>query len=52
MELLGSLSGLQMNTAIIWIGSKKYCKEKLNISVKLHWGDIEFSSLCIDFQCI
>ena len=53
MELFGSLSGLKMNTEktkIIWIGSKKHCKEKLNISAKLHWGDTEFSFLGIDFS--
>ena len=53
MELFGSLSGLKMNTEktkIIWIGSKKHCKEKLNISTRLHWRDTEFSFLGIDFS--
>ena len=53
MELFGSLSGLKMNTEktkIIWIGTKKHWKEKLNISAKLHWGDTEFSFLGIDFS--
>ena len=53
MELLGSLSGLKMTTEktkTIWIGSKKHCKEKLNISANLHWEDTEFSFLGTDFS--
>ena len=58
MELFASLSGLKMNTEktkIICIGSKKHCKEKLNISAKLHWGDTEFLfyiSLYFDSQVL
>ena len=46
MELFGSLSGLKMNTKkpkIIWIGNKKHCKEKLNISAKNYIGEIQNS---------
>ena len=36
-------------TKLIGIGSKKHCKEKLNVSSKLHWGDSDFNLLRIDF---
>ena len=39
LEIFGSLSGLNVNcdkTKLIWIGSKKDSKEKLNVSSKLH----------------
>ena len=53
LETFGSISGLKMNTEktkLIWIGSKKHCKEKLNVSSKLHWGDSDFNLLGIDFS--
>ena len=53
LETFGSISGLKMNTEktkLIWIGSKKHCKEKLNVSSKLHWGDSEFNLLGIEFS--
>ena len=53
LETFGSISGLKMNTEktkLIWIGSKKHCKEKLNVSSKLHWGDSDFNLPGIDFS--
>ena len=53
LELFGSLSGLKMNTEktkMVWIGSRKHCREKLNISADLQWGDEEFSFLGINFS--
>ena len=37
-------------TKIIWIGKKKYSKDKLLISAKLDWGSSEFNLLGIDFS--
>ena len=53
LELFGSLSGLKMNTEktkMVWIGSRKHCREKLNISADLQWGDKDFSFLGINFS--
>ena len=52
LEFLGSLSGLTINwdkTKLIWIGSKKYSKAKLDIST-LHWGDSQFTLLGLEFS--
>ena len=53
LEIFGSLSGLNVNcdkTKLIWIGSKKESKEKLNVT-KLHWGGLSVyttgSSKCV-----
>ena len=53
LELFGSLSGLKMNTEktkMVWIGSREHCREKLNISADLQWGDKDFSVLGINFS--
>ena len=53
LEVFGSLSGLKMNklkTKIIWIGRKKYCKDKLDIGIKLEWGLEKFDLLGITFH--
>ena len=53
LELFGSLSGLKMNTEktkMVWIGSRKHCREKLNISADLQWGNKDFSFLGINFS--
>ena len=53
LEIFGNLSGLKMNkekTKVIWIGSRKHCKDKLNVSVKLDWGDTEFTALGFRFS--
>ena len=53
IEVFGSYSGLKMNTTktkLIWIGRKKYSKEKINISTKLQWGTTIFNLLGITFS--
>ena len=53
LEIFGNLSGLKMNkekTKVIWIGSKKHCKEKLNVTVNLEWGNTEFTALGLKFS--
>ena len=45
LEIFGNISGLKMNkekTKVIWIGRKKFLKEKLPVSVKLEWGNTDF----------
>ena len=53
LEIFGSISGLRMNkdkTKLIWIGRKKFVKDKLNISEKLTWGETDFSLLGLEFS--
>ena len=53
LEIYGSMSGLKMNkekTKMIWIGRKRFTKEKLSISTKLNWGNTEFNLLGIEFS--
>ena len=53
LEIFGNLSGLKMNrekTKVIWIGSRKHCKDKLNVSAKLEWDNTEFTALGITFS--
>ena len=53
LEIYGNFSGLKMNkekTKVIWIGKKKYSKDKLNVSVNLDWGKVEFVLLGITFN--
>ena len=53
LEIFGSYSGLKMNTSktkVIWIGRKKYSKDKLQISVNLDWGTTHFNLLGIIFS--
>ena len=45
LEIYGNISGLKMNkekTKVIWIGRKKFSKDKLNVSVDLEWGCTDF----------
>ena len=52
LEIFGSLSGLKMNaekTKIIWIGRKRFSKEKIDISLPLIWGNTKFDLLGIHF---
>ena len=52
LEIFGSISGLKMNrdkTKIIWIGRKKFSKEKLNVTEKLSWGSSTFTLLGLKF---
>ena len=37
-------------TKVIWIGRKKYSKDKLQVSVDLEWGTTHFNLLGIIFS--
>ena len=53
LEIYGTLSGLKVNsekTKVIWIGKRRNCREKLNASVKLNWGETQFKLLGIHFS--
>ena len=48
LEVCRSYSGLKMNkekTKVIWIGRKRYSKDKLKVSVNLDWGNTDFTLL-------
>ena len=52
LEIFGSISGLKINTdktKIVWIGKKKYSKEKL-IPKKFQWDETEFTLLGLKFS--
>ena len=36
---------------LIWIRSKNGTKEKLSVSQKQHWGELQFDLLGITFSC-
>ena len=53
LEIFGSFSGLRMNkskTKLIWIGRKKYSKDKLRVKSNLEWGETKFTLLGINFD--
>ena len=53
IEIFGTISGLKMNTSktkLIWIGRKKYSKDKINTNYKLEWDATDFSFLGIEFS--
>jgi len=53
LEIFGSISGLKINTEktkIVWIGRKRFSKEKLSISIPLTWGINEFDLLGIRYN--
>ena len=53
VEIFGNYSGLKMNiekTMVIWLGHKRFCKEKLDVKFKLEWGKTEFSMLGLRFS--
>ena len=53
IEIFGSVSGLKMNTSktkLIWIGRKKFSKEKIKTNCTLEWGATDFSFLGIEFS--
>ena len=53
LETFGNFSGLKMNmekTKVIWVGRKRFSKEKLNVTHKLQWGNTEFSILGLKFS--
>ena len=39
-----------IKTKLIWIGRKKYSKEKINTNYKFEWGATDFSFLGIEFS--
>ena len=45
LEIIGTMSGLKMNTnktELVWIGRKRYSRDKLNMSTNLEWGNTSF----------
>ena len=53
LEIFGNISGLRMNTdktKIIWIGRKKFSKDKISTKYQLEWGTTKFKLLGIDFS--
>ena len=53
IEIFGTISGLKMNkskTKLIWIGRKKFSKEKINTNQNLEWGVTEFIFWGIHFS--
>ena len=53
LEIFGTLSGLKINTdktKLVWIGKKRYSKDKLDIKEDFIWGATEFSFLGIMFS--
>ena len=53
IEIFVMISGLKMNTTktkLIWIGRKKFSKEKINTNSKLELGATDFSFLGIEFS--
>ena len=38
-----------IKTKLVWIGKRKYSREKSNVSSKLEWGSTTFSLLGIKF---
>ena len=47
LEIYGTMSGLKMNkekTKIIWIGRKRFSRDKLKVSVNMEWGALQ----CLD----
>ena len=48
LEIFDSMSGLKMNTMktkVIWIGRKKFSKDKLKVNTIFEWGTTEFNLL-------
>ena len=53
LEIFGNMSGLPMNkdkTKTIWIGRKRFCREKLITSANLNWDDTDFTLLGLRFS--
>ena len=53
LEIFGTISGLKMNTdktKVIWLGSKKYSKDKYETTPQLLWGATNFDLLGIHFD--
>ena len=52
LEIFGSMSGLKMNTTktkVIWIGRKKFSRDKLKVTATLEWGITNFNLLGLEF---
>ena len=53
LEIFGTMSGLKMNTnktKLVWIGRKRYSRDKLNISTNLEWGNTSFILLGLEYS--
>jgi len=53
IETFGTYSGLKMNkekTKVIWIGRKKFSKDKLEVNCNLVWGSTVFDLLGLKFS--
>ena len=53
LEIFGNLSGLRKNkdkTKVIWIGQKKFSKDKLKTTPQLTWGDTTFTLLGLTYS--
>ena len=53
IKTFGSYSGLNMNmskTKTIWIGRKRYSRDKINTTPMLTWGETEFDLLGLKFS--
>ena len=53
LEIFGNMSGLRMNkdkTKMIWIGRKRFYREKLITSANLNWDDTDFMLLGLRFS--
>ena len=53
LEIFGSISGLKVNTdktTLVWIGKKRYSKDKIHVDKSLVWGANLFSPLGIKFS--
>ena len=52
LEIFGNLSGLKVNTdktKLIWIGKKRYSRDKFDTNRNLLWGNTQFRFLGIEF---
>ena len=53
LEIFGNMSGLRMNkdkTKMIWIGRKRFCRDKLYATANLKWDDTDFTMLGLKFS--
>ena len=53
LECFGSMSGLQINTdktKLIWIGKKRFSKDRIDVGKPLKWGETMFNLLGINFS--
>ena len=53
LEVFGSMSGLKTNsekTKLVWIGKKRYAKDKFNLRTNVNWGATTFNLLGIKFS--